>query len=228
MLNSQQQVSLQIQGSRQRSAINATPENVSFLRRTGSTKTEEAKTLRPFYKSYSYDLFSQALKDRLNSQLCNPIEVSDNFPFRSFQIAESIESFINITSCPATFIQGALPYILENTKDDFFNKIIDILRQASDMCYQKLEEIDCITCPHKPEGSMFVMVKLNFSCLDGIADCVDFSYKLAKEESVIVLPGITVGLRNWLRITFAVDLSSLSVGLDRLKSFCLRHARLKQ
>ncbi|XP_020245167.1 probable aminotransferase TAT2 [Asparagus officinalis] len=140
------------------------------------------------------------------------------------KIAESIESFLDITTDPATLIQGAVPHILKSTKDDFFNKIIYILRQASDICHQKLEEIDCITCPYKPEGSMFVMAKLDFSYLEGIKDCVDFCCKLAKEESVIVLPGITVGLKNWIRITFAIDPSSLSIALDRIKLFCLRHA----
>ena len=31
--------------------------------------------------------------------------------------------------------------------------------------------------------------------------------------------------KNWLRITFAIDPSSLEDGLDRLKSFCLRHSK---
>lgn len=147
---------------------------------------------------------------------------------RESKIVESIESFLNISTDPATFIQGAIPHILENTKDDFFDKIIDILRQTSDICYKKLKEIDCITCPHKPEGSMFVMVKLDLSYLEGITDCVDFCCKLAKEESVILLPGTAVGLKNWLRITFAIDPSSLEVALDRLKCFCLRHVKQEQ
>lgn len=37
---------------------------------------------------------------------------------------------------------------------------------------------------------MFVLqVKLDLSCLDGICDDMDFCCRLAKEESVIVLPG---------------------------------------
>ena len=55
--------------------------------------------------------------------------------------------------------QGALPQILEQTKDDFFLKIVNTLREAADICYNKIKEIPCITCPNKPEGSMFVMVR---------------------------------------------------------------------
>ena len=55
--------------------------------------------------------------------------------------------------------QGAVPQILEKTKDDFFSKIVDILRQDADILYSRIKEIPCITCPSKPEGCMFVMVR---------------------------------------------------------------------
>lgn len=37
--------------------------------------------------------------------------------------------------------------------------------------------------------------------------------------------GSGLGMKNWLRVTFAVDLPLLEDGLERLKSFCLRHAK---
>jgi tyrosine aminotransferase len=55
--------------------------------------------------------------------------------------------------------QGAIAQILENTKDDFFSKILNIIREAADICYDRIKEIPCLTCPYKPEGSMSVMVK---------------------------------------------------------------------
>ncbi|KAK9222076.1 hypothetical protein WN944_010507 [Citrus x changshan-huyou] len=154
-------------------------------------------------------------------------------------IVDSIKSFLNISSDPATFIQGAVPQILEKTEEEFFSKITDILRETADICYDRLKEIPCITCPKKPEGSMFVMVKLNYSLLEGINSDMEFALKLAKEESVIqvlkrfLLPnplileitGITVGLKDWLRITFAVEPSALEDGLGRMKAFYDRHAK---
>ncbi|CAL5342658.1 unnamed protein product [Camellia sinensis] len=145
--------------------------------------------------------------------------------FSPFQIVDCIKGFLNITSDPATFVQGALPQILEKTRGDFFSKIVNLLREAADVCYNRLREIPCITCPSKPEGSMFVMAKLNLSILEDIKDDVDFCIKLATEESVVVLPGVAVGMKNWLRVTFAVEPSSLEDGLGRIKAFCLRHAK---
>ncbi|XP_010260306.1 PREDICTED: probable aminotransferase TAT2 isoform X2 [Nelumbo nucifera] len=133
-----------------------------------------------------------------------------------------------VTSDPNGILKktkGAVPRILGNTKDDFFKKIIDMFTQASEICYESIKSIDCITCPVKPEGSMFIMVKLNISLLEDIKDDTDFCLKLAKEESVIVLPGISVGLKNWLRITFAMELSSLKDAMERVRSFCQRHAK---
>ncbi|CAK7322719.1 unnamed protein product [Dovyalis caffra] len=140
-------------------------------------------------------------------------------------IADSITNVLNPSPISPTFVQAAVPKILEKTTEDFFSKTIDLLRSASDFCYDKLKEIPCITCPQKAEGAMFVMVKLKVSLLDDVEDDTEFCLKLAKEESLVILPGLTVGLKNWLRITFAVEHSSLEDGLGRLKAFCQRHAK---
>nr|AIV98133.1 tyrosine aminotransferase 2 [Scutellaria baicalensis] len=140
-------------------------------------------------------------------------------------IVESIKGFLNITSDPATFMQGAIPEILENTPSHFFEKIIGTLKETAEICYERTKEIPYITCPSKPEGSMFVMVKLNLPLLDDIEDDLDFCSKLAKEESVILLPGLAVGLKNWIRVTFAIEPSSLEDGFRRIKDFCQRHAK---
>ncbi|KAF5948290.1 hypothetical protein HYC85_014247 [Camellia sinensis] len=75
------------------------------------------------------------------------------------------------------------------------------------------------------DPATFVQAKLNLSILEDIKDDVDFCIKLATEESVVVLPGVAVGMKNWLRVTFAVEPSSLEDGLGRIKAFCLRHAK---
>jgi tyrosine aminotransferase len=42
-----------------------------------------------------------------------------------------------------------------------------------------------------------------------------------------MVPGITVGLKNWLRISFAIEHSSLEDALGRIKAFYYRHAKNK-
>ncbi|XP_047087285.1 nicotianamine aminotransferase 1-like [Lolium rigidum] len=142
---------------------------------------------------------------------------------RETKVVDSLRSFINLISDPATFLQGAIPHIMKNTNDDFFSNIVRLLKETAEICYDGIDEIKCITCPYKPEGSFFMMVKLDVSQLPDISDDVDFCSKLVKEESVVVLPGKALGMENWLRITFATEPPTLKQGLERLKSFCRRH-----
>ncbi|XP_050206565.1 tyrosine aminotransferase-like [Mercurialis annua] len=147
-----------------------------------------------------------------------------NAILKQFGFVDSITSCLNISAVPATFIQAAIPQILENTKKIFFMKTNKLLREAADLCYDRIQDIPCLTCPSKPEGSMFIMAKLNLTALEDIKDDMDFCLKLAKEELVIVLPGVIVGIKNWVRITFAAELPILEDGLARIKSFYERHA----
>ena len=150
--------------------------------------------------------------------------------------------------------QGAIPDILEKTKEEFFSSVLETLRECSESCYEEIKKIPCITCPYKPEASMFTMVreahtvvsskpqwlliwvcvffwmqvKLELSVLEDIKDDLEFCCKLAKEESLIILPGRSVGLKNWLRITFAVEPELLKDGLSRLNKFAQRHSKKKQ
>ncbi|MED6123544.1 hypothetical protein PIB30_050174 [Stylosanthes scabra] len=154
---------------------------------------------------------------------CDP-----NGIFQKTGIAASIKRYVEITTDPPTVIQAAIPEILERTNNEFYSKNLDITRETANIFYEKLKEIPSLTCPHKPEGAMAVMVLINLSQIEGIIDDVDFCVKLAKEESVLILPGVTVGLKNWLRISFAVERSALEEGLSRLKAFCVRHATMSQ
>ncbi|KAH9614805.1 hypothetical protein KSS87_019605 [Heliosperma pusillum] len=141
-------------------------------------------------------------------------------------LMKRIKAFLEVASDPTTFIQGALPEILEKTKDEFFSNVNNILRQDADLIYQKLVKIPCISCPNKPQGSMFVMVKLDVSLLDDIEDDTEFCLKVAKEEKVLILPGVTLGMKNWLRITFALEPYVLQDGLERIEGFCQKHSKI--
>ncbi|KAL1812799.1 hypothetical protein ACET3Z_022864 [Daucus carota] len=143
------------------------------------------------------------------------------------EIVEGIKSNIDISSDPTTFTQGAVPQILEKTDAEFYSKTTSILKEDAEICWDLLNHIPCIACPHKPNGAMFVMVKLDISQLEDISDDMDFCNMLAKEESVIVLPGFILGMKNWLRITFAQEPSVLKDGLGRMKAFCSRHGKKK-
>nr|XP_043628079.1 probable aminotransferase TAT2 [Erigeron canadensis] len=152
------------------------------------------------------------------------VTTDPNAIFKNSKTVERLKKYFDICGGPATFIQAAVPQILKETSDAFFTRTLSILKHTADLCVIKIKDIPCLTCPTKPQGSMAVMMKLNVSLLKDITDDVDFCFKVAKEESVILLPGRTVGLKNWVRITFAAEPSSLEEALDRVKSFYYRHS----
>ncbi|PKI51339.1 hypothetical protein CRG98_028286, partial [Punica granatum] len=94
--------------------------------------------------------------------------------------------------------------------------------------YQYLNEIsECIKrcLEFSAEPATFIQVKLELSLLEDITNDMDFCLKLAEAESVIILPGSAVGMKNWLRITFAVDPLCLEDGLERVRAYCIRHSQ---
>ncbi|KAM3203981.1 hypothetical protein P3L10_027390 [Capsicum annuum] len=72
-------------------------------------------------------------------------------------IAECLQDYLEYSANPATIVQGAVPHLLEKTSKDFFSNINNILKEAIEAFYTKVQEIPCLTCPYKPEGAMCVM-----------------------------------------------------------------------
>ncbi|PWA39858.1 tyrosine/nicotianamine aminotransferase, Pyridoxal phosphate-dependent transferase [Artemisia annua] len=140
-------------------------------------------------------------------------------------IAGCLKSCLTITADPPTVIQGAIPHVIENTSESFFLNINKLLKDAADLFYERLKDIPLLTCPHKPEGSMFAMVKLNLSAFYDVVDDTDFCMKLAKEESMVLFPGDAVCLKNWVRVSIAADQAVLEDAIGRVKAFCSRHAK---
>ena len=74
------------------------------------------------------------------------------------QKIELLKKNFDLYGGPATFIQAAVPRILEQNDTNFFRKTLNLLKQSSGICFDMIKEIPCLSCPHKPQGSMTVMV----------------------------------------------------------------------
>lgn len=148
--------------------------------------------------------------------------------FKRTGVVDSIRSCQYITPDAVTFLQAALPGILNNTKEEFFKEKLQLLRENLDFALDKIRDMPALTCVKKPESCTYLLLKMNLSMLEDIEDDHDFCVKLAKEEAVIVLPGDALGLKNWLRISLGVDRSVLEDGLERLKAYYDRHAAARR
>eukprot|EP01018_Ginkgo_biloba_P025810 Gb_16737 [translate_table: standard] len=124
-----------------------------------------------------------------------------------------------------SIIRAALPQILEKTTKGFYEQTLQVLSHTADITYNRIQKLDVLQGASKPQGSMFLMVKIITAGFKNIRDDIEFSAMLAKEESVIVLPGSPLGMKDWIRITFAISPSLLEEAWNRIESFCLRHSK---
>lgn len=151
--------------------------------------------------------------------ICDPCGILANG-----RVVEALIKIAQMTVNTSTIVQAAVPSILRNTPEEYFEKTLQSLQCGADLCYRRIQDIDGLDCPSKPKGGMFIMVRVNMSLFQGIRNDVEFASALAKEESVIVLPGTAFGTPNWLRVIFAAPSSLLEEAWDRIEDFCARHS----
>lgn len=125
---------------------------------------------------------------------------------------------------PNTLIQGAVPDILANTPQSYFENTVKVIQKNAEICHEALSRIPELK-PVMPCGAMYMMVGVDISRLDGIIDDLDFTEKLIAEQSVFCLPGKCFQYPNYFRIVLTVPAEMTQLACKRINEFCKSHCK---
>ncbi|KAJ3272533.1 hypothetical protein HDV01_005484 [Terramyces sp. JEL0728] len=140
------------------------------------------------------------------------------------EIRDGIMNLSQLIIGSNSLIQAAIPDILAT--DEAFNK--ENMRQLqgnAELCIELLQGCPGITVV-KPEGAMYLMLKIEIEKFKDIVDDVDFVEKLVQEQSVLCLPGKCFQCPEpFVRIVFSPPKDKIHESFNRIKEFCLNHLK---
>ncbi|XP_078050602.1 tyrosine aminotransferase isoform X2 [Augochlora pura] len=121
-----------------------------------------------------------------------------------------------------TLIQGALPAILKNTPQSFYDDIIHILHDHSKLAYDCIVKIPGLK-PIMPTGAMYMMVYIDLPSFPEFNSDLEFVQRLLMEESVFCLPGQCFDYPSYMRLVITVPMDMLDEACHRIQEFCEKH-----
>ncbi|KAG5684610.1 hypothetical protein PVAND_013835 [Polypedilum vanderplanki] len=125
---------------------------------------------------------------------------------------------------PNSLVQGALPAILKNTPQKFYDELVETLQNHANIAYSMLKEIPGLT-PIMPQGAMYMMVLLDMKNFPEFHDELDFVQSLVAEQSVFCLPGKCFDIDDFIRIVLTVPKEMIIEACERIQEFCENHYR---
>ncbi|OYT66293.1 aspartate aminotransferase [Candidatus Bathyarchaeota archaeon ex4484_205] len=130
-------------------------------------------------------------------------------------IDKMVKLQINMTTCPAAFVQKAGIAALNGPKEPI-NKMVDEYRSRREVVYKKLREIEEFSVV-KPEGAFYIFPNVKKLGVDS----KELVMKLLKEAGVALLHGTAFGKKGegYIRISYANSISNLEKGISRIKKF---------
>lgn len=122
-----------------------------------------------------------------------------------------------------TIVQGALPSILKETPQSFFDETLDVIEANAKLAFEKLSQVPGLR-PVMPSGAMYMMVGIDqagFS--ETFHNDLEIVEAMVTEQSVFCLPGKCFNIPNFFRIVLTVPEEMMIEACDRIAEFCQKH-----
>jgi len=117
------------------------------------------------------------------------------------------------TSNPNSIAQKAAAAAL-SAPEDFTLKLCQEFQRRRDYLASRLKGIKKIGFT-LPQGAFYMFCDISKTGLDSM----EFSRRLLEEEYVSVIPGVSFGMDDYIRISFATSMDELKKGMDRLEKW---------
>ncbi|XP_070504602.1 tyrosine aminotransferase-like [Chironomus tepperi] len=138
-------------------------------------------------------------------------------------IKEGLLSLAGRNFIPNSTLVKALPGILQNTPQQFFDDNSKTLSIHSLSAFNILKTCPGIV-PIMPKGAMYLMAKIELDKFPEIDTCLAFTKKLLHEQSVGVLPGFPCfNFPGFFRIVLTVPEDLIIEACERIKRFCEKY-----
>jgi len=121
-----------------------------------------------------------------------------------------------------TLVQAAIPGILANTPQTFYDKVMGDLHTSAKLCFDKLSAVPGLS-PVMPQGAMYLMVGVDVKAFKDVPSDRAFCEMLVTEQSVFCLPGAVFDAPDYFRIVTTVPGDNMAIAMDRITKFCKDH-----
>ncbi|XP_053618537.1 tyrosine aminotransferase [Plodia interpunctella] len=120
---------------------------------------------------------------------------------------------------PCTLIQRALPSILKNTPQSFFDEVVLFIENQAKLAYGILRRAPGLK-PIMPQGAMYMMIEIKIDMFPKFTNELQFVEHLVAEQSVFCLPGQCFCYPNFMRIVLTVPEDIMREACERIILFC--------
>ncbi|CAB3399770.1 unnamed protein product [Caenorhabditis bovis] len=120
---------------------------------------------------------------------------------------------------PCSLVQGALPKILRETPESYFQHNRKFIEKNANIVERILGKVNGIKVI-KPCGAMYMMIAIEKKHYGGD---VEFCQGLIAEQSVFCLPGEAFSAGGYFRVVLTCSHDEMTEAAKRIKHFCIDH-----
>ena len=123
---------------------------------------------------------------------------------------------------PNCTVQQALPAILSNVPQEFFDDTVTRVQHHAMLAFDGLRSVPGLN-PIMPKGAFYMMIGIDLKNFPGISSCLDFVERLTEEQSVLAFPGPCFDFPGYFRFVLTIPEEMIIEACLRIEEFCQDH-----